>query len=223
MLWFACGLMSKPILVTTPFLFLLLDFWPLRRFSEATRTWKIAGRLLIEKTPFFVLSAASSVVTFIAQRSGGAIDPLQTLPSTRGSRMPSSLTAAISESFFGLMILLLLSASNLGWVAVIPGGLVDLYRRRDIACGGYCSQPLSNGLCWLVLVRRNTRAGYRCCSGGRSVDGRSLYLCSRRRNFYLDNVEHCRTCAALAPSPRHYICRGDGGFRCPVRYLPFGN
>ena len=33
----------------------------------------------------------------------------------------------------------------------------------------------------------------------RSVDGRSLYLCSRRRNLCFDDMDHCRTCAALAP------------------------
>jgi tetratricopeptide (TPR) repeat protein len=69
---FACGLMSKPMLVTLPFVLLLFDYWPLGR------SW---GRgLVIEKVPFFILAAVSSVVTFVAQRRGGAVSPLSGLP-----------------------------------------------------------------------------------------------------------------------------------------------
>jgi len=67
-LFFACGLMSKPMLVTLPFVLLLLDFWPLRRLSGST-IW----RLIVEKTPFFLLSIASCVITYIVQKRGGAI------------------------------------------------------------------------------------------------------------------------------------------------------
>jgi len=59
----ALGLMSKPMLVTWPFVMLLLDFWPLDRMSRAS-----AARLVIEKLPFIALVAASSLVTFLAQR-----------------------------------------------------------------------------------------------------------------------------------------------------------
>ncbi len=65
---FACGLMSKPMVVTFPFVLLLIDFWPLRRWNR-----KDALRLVMEKVPFLVLSAASSVVTFLAQRGQGAV------------------------------------------------------------------------------------------------------------------------------------------------------
>jgi tetratricopeptide (TPR) repeat protein len=56
---FACGLMSKPMLVTTPILLLLLDYWPLRRLRNIHDLW---ARIL-EKLPLFVLSAACAVVT----------------------------------------------------------------------------------------------------------------------------------------------------------------
>ena len=64
---FALGLMSKPMLVTLPFVLLLMDYWPLGRagFSRIdSRTWM---RLIWEKIPFFALSVASSVVTIYAQ------------------------------------------------------------------------------------------------------------------------------------------------------------
>ena len=72
---FACGLMSKPMLVTLPFVMLLLDFWPLRRFTIASVPW-----LFLEKVPFFLLSAAASVATFIVQHKGGAVTPLSRFP-----------------------------------------------------------------------------------------------------------------------------------------------
>jgi tetratricopeptide (TPR) repeat protein len=69
---FALGLMAKPMLVTLPFTMLLIDTWPLRRVATfGERVW--------EKTPLFVMSAASCVVTFIAQRRGGSIETLSGL------------------------------------------------------------------------------------------------------------------------------------------------
>ncbi len=63
---FCLGLLSKPMLVTLPFVLLLLDFWPLERLTINMRT---IGRLVIEKLPLFVLAAASSIITIIAQHS----------------------------------------------------------------------------------------------------------------------------------------------------------
>jgi Flp pilus assembly protein TadD len=72
LVFFAFSLMSKPMLVTLPFLLLLLDYWPLRRV--AGDKWQVTcGKLVIEKIPFFVLSAASCAVTYLAQKQGGAM------------------------------------------------------------------------------------------------------------------------------------------------------
>jgi tetratricopeptide (TPR) repeat protein len=59
---FCLGLMSKPMLVTLPFVLLLLDIWPLRRWPA-----------LWEKAPFFALSAAASIATYLAQSGSGAV------------------------------------------------------------------------------------------------------------------------------------------------------
>jgi hypothetical protein len=75
---FALGLMAKPTLVSLPLLMLLLDVWPLDRLRPRPRKGKdkeapiTARDLVVEKAPFFVLAAASSALTFAAQRSGGA-------------------------------------------------------------------------------------------------------------------------------------------------------
>jgi hypothetical protein len=81
---FALGLLSKPMLVTLPFVLLLLDFWPLHRFQLASTTslhhsTSPTLRLVSEKLPFFTLTIVSSVATFIAQKGGGAVVPIKVL------------------------------------------------------------------------------------------------------------------------------------------------
>ncbi len=67
----ALGLCAKPMLVTLPFVLLLLDHWPLGRFARGGRG--ALGPLVREKAPLLLLSAASSIVTFAAQTSGRAV------------------------------------------------------------------------------------------------------------------------------------------------------
>ena len=80
LLFFALGLMSKPMLVTLPFVMLLLDYWPLNRIRTSDFGTRNFIKLLLEKWPFFVLSAASCVVTFLCQRHGGAVATLENVP-----------------------------------------------------------------------------------------------------------------------------------------------
>jgi tetratricopeptide (TPR) repeat protein len=80
--FFALGLMSKPMLVTLPFVMLLLDYWPLQRLSTLNPQPSTCQRLVLEKWPFFLLAAASCVVTFLvqSQRSGDAVASLELVP-----------------------------------------------------------------------------------------------------------------------------------------------
>ena len=84
---FAVSLMCKPALVTLPFVLLLLDYWPLRLFSLPTlrrppapplhpvpRSITPLFHLVLEKLPFFVLSAASSAITILAHRGLGMLE-----------------------------------------------------------------------------------------------------------------------------------------------------
>jgi protein O-mannosyl-transferase len=75
-IFLAFGLMSKPMLVTTPFLLLLLDYWPWNRASKLTDFWS----LLWEKGPLLGLSAASCALTLWAQGSSGAVVSLAGMP-----------------------------------------------------------------------------------------------------------------------------------------------
>ena len=93
LVFFGLGLMSKPMLVTLPFVLLLLDYWPLKRSTEflsqsqdravtrdgfkQTRPWL---RLLAEKAPFFLFAAGSAAITFLVQRGAGAMKGVSALP-----------------------------------------------------------------------------------------------------------------------------------------------
>lgn len=79
---FVCALASKPMVVTLPFILLLLDYWPLQRIGEHTESKGSRShptslkKLLLEKMPLLVLSAASCVVTMRAQQAAGAVGAL---------------------------------------------------------------------------------------------------------------------------------------------------
>jgi protein O-mannosyl-transferase len=70
---FACGLMSKPQVITLPFLLLLWDYWPLGRYAGVEECGARARALFLEKVPLFLMSLISAVVTMQAQKAGGAI------------------------------------------------------------------------------------------------------------------------------------------------------
>jgi tetratricopeptide (TPR) repeat protein len=74
-LLFVCALMSKPMAVTLPFVLLLLDYWPLQRWPG--KGWRA---LAVEKIPFFLLTTAACAITFAAQRSGGVMNELASMP-----------------------------------------------------------------------------------------------------------------------------------------------
>jgi len=80
--FFALGLMAKPMLVTLPFVMLLLDYWPLKRVTSDQRWVSKVMRLVLEKWPFFLLATVSCVVTFLvqSQRSGDAVASLELVP-----------------------------------------------------------------------------------------------------------------------------------------------
>ena len=69
-LLFTLGLMAKPMVITLPFVLLLLDYWPLDRRKPSDHSYR---RLVVEKLPLFALSAASAAVTLGAQKAGGAL------------------------------------------------------------------------------------------------------------------------------------------------------
>jgi len=114
LLFFALGLMSKPMLVTLPFVLLLLDYWPLGRMQNAesritfhasrfthhvSRTCLL--RLFAEKVPFFALALAAGLLTVRAQHIGGAITSLEQLPlGSRLANVPVACLAYLGKTFW---------------------------------------------------------------------------------------------------------------------------
>ena len=108
---FACALMSKPMPVTMPFVMLLLDYWPLQRFKVQGSGFKVKN-LVLEKIPFFLLSAASCAVTYISQRTTAVV-------SLKG--MPLHLRLENSLVSYGRYLLKLFWPENLAVLYPLPG------------------------------------------------------------------------------------------------------
>lgn len=122
---FALALAAKPMVVSAPFLLLLLDYWPLRRIAgwtdphpELSIPTRTPWQLLIEKLPLFVLSAASCAITLWAQRAGGALRSLQTFSlETRLANALHSYTVYTFKTFLplGLAVYYPLTASSISY------------------------------------------------------------------------------------------------------------
>jgi protein O-mannosyl-transferase len=110
--FFVLGLMSKPMMVTLPFVFLLLDYWPLARINKG---WFVSLRednsdggrlqslkvLLIEKIPFFVLAAISAVITYAVQQHSGAVQSSHVLSlSVRLANIAISYVAYLGKAIW---------------------------------------------------------------------------------------------------------------------------
>ena len=117
-LFYILGLMAKPMLVTLPFVLLLLDYWPLKRFcfgsSDSNGQRSFYWGLVWEKMPLFILSVASSVVTYLVQKSSGAVDSLAVIQFN--VRIANALVSCVS--YIGKML----------W----PHNLAVLYPYRQI-------------------------------------------------------------------------------------------
>ena len=156
LLFFALGLMSKPMVVTLPFVMLLLDYWPLRRFEFNTQpaTRKILLSLLWEKLPFFALSAASCVVTFVVQRQSEAMYPLATLPLTQ--RLGNAIVACatyLEKTFWpaGLAVFYPLPDKLPAGVVIVAGAVV-LGITAWVAGSAWRSPHLAVGWCWFLGI-----------------------------------------------------------------------
>ncbi|HEX7655235.1 MAG TPA: tetratricopeptide repeat protein, partial [Verrucomicrobiae bacterium] len=94
---FTLGLMAKPMLVTLPCVFLLLDYWPMQRWSFAA----LPAAVWREKIPFFLLTLASSAITFVVQQKGEAVVSLTKIPLTyRLENAPLAIGRYVAHFFW---------------------------------------------------------------------------------------------------------------------------
>jgi tetratricopeptide (TPR) repeat protein len=156
LLFFALGLMSKPMVVTLPLVLLLLDYWPLARLSRFTPPTlnPQLSTLLLEKLPLFVLAGASCVVTIIAQHEAIQSFEKLSLPLRLGNAL-ISYAAYLGQMFWpsGLAVLYPLRSGSVGGSAVvlslvllagITAGVVILRRR--------CPYLLAGWLWYLIML-----------------------------------------------------------------------
>ncbi len=91
---YALGLMAKPMLVTVPFVLLLLDVWPLRRFGETGLRWAAAKPLVIEKIPLVLLALPAGIMAVVAQDRGAALATMDLVP--LGMRLSTAAVGAVT-------------------------------------------------------------------------------------------------------------------------------
>lgn len=105
---FIFSLMSKPMMVTLPFVLLLLDYWPLGRWGKIFSCpdkypCKLAGRLILEKVPFLLLTIGSSILTLWLQKKEGSVSSLKILPFiTQVANAVVSYAAYLQKTFWPL-------------------------------------------------------------------------------------------------------------------------
>lgn len=109
----AAGLLAKPMVVTLPFILLLLDSWPLQRMHPGKDSLRRTLGLFLEKAPLFILVLISAVVTFHAQSRGGAISAAEGIPLLE--RMANA-----SVAYVGYL-----------WKMIWPRGLAVFYPFRE--------------------------------------------------------------------------------------------
>ena len=151
---FALGLAAKPMLVTLPFVLLLLDYWPLGRGAESRERGTRAG-LLVEKLPWLALAALSCMATYWAQQQV-AVVALQRLP--LGSRVGNALVSCVAYlgQFFyptGLAVLYPHPQSGLPLGKIVGAGLLlTAISLAVLACRRNCPYLLVGWLWYLGML-----------------------------------------------------------------------
>jgi protein O-mannosyl-transferase len=154
--FFALGLMCKPVLVTLPFVLLLLDYWPLQRLRPASlkTTAPALVRLVWEKAPLFLLAGVSSLITIAAHRNLGALGDVSQAPlSLRAANACVSYVRYIGKTIFPAKLAVLYPYPTAwpGWEVALCGLL--LIAISGLALRMVRSRPyLFVGWCWFLGV-----------------------------------------------------------------------
>ena len=189
---FCLGLMAKPMLVTLPFVLLVLDYWPLRRFQwqhqikgkvppksqsagsggHVTSVWRLLG----EKVPLFVLAAFSCVITYLVQQSAGVMEFGSDIPlHLRTMNALSSYVSYIVKMLYpsGLAVLYPYPDTIWFWQSIVCFLLLGGVSAAVVCCGGR-RRYLVTGWLWylgtLVPVIGLVQVG------GQSMADRYTYL-----------------------------------------------
>jgi Tfp pilus assembly protein PilF len=153
LLLFAVGLLCKPMLVSLPLILLLVDYWPLRRI-QLPFSGKNALPLLLEKIPFFLLAAASCIITFLVQKKEGAVQPLENLAlADRSANAIVSYARYLGKLFWPTDLAVLYPFSrHLPPTEVLSAALLLLGVFGVVARLAKTHPPLIVGWLWFVIT-----------------------------------------------------------------------
>lgn len=139
---FALGLLAKPMVITLPFVLLLLDVWPLRRWRIGRDRPAALGALVREKLALFVLAAIAGVVTYATQAGVGAVADLDAVP--LGLRIANAVVSYVR--YLGQMI----------W----PVGLAVFYPLLPLSTATVAASTLFLAVVSALVVRAAPRRPY---------------------------------------------------------------
>ena len=143
------ALMSKPMAVTLPFTLLLLDVWPLNRMRNAECGMRNFKKLIGEKIPFFLLAFALCAVTFLVQRSAGAVSPVEW--SSRLGNVPVAYLRYLGKTFWPADLAIVYPYVYHWPAAAIAGSVLVLLLVALLALMRFGRQPwLAAGWFWFL-------------------------------------------------------------------------
>jgi hypothetical protein len=143
--------MAKPELVTLPFLLLLLDRWPLGRIDERSGRPTHLGFLVVEKLPLFMLSAASSVVTYLVQQRGGATAMMGLPLAVRAANAVVAYGLYLGKTFWPQRLAVFYPHHGLPPIAAVAGSLLLILAGTAVAVALRGTRPwLLTGWFWFL-------------------------------------------------------------------------
>jgi Tfp pilus assembly protein PilF len=146
------GLLAKPMVVTLPFVLLLLDYWPLERLDRSSISWARVRSLVSEKIPLFILAVLASAVTLYAQRAGGNVADVEHLSvSTRVSNTLVAYAGYLEKTLWPRDL-----SAFYPHPATMPGGL----SWWEVGASGVVVLAISGLVLWGGVRRRYLLVGW---------------------------------------------------------------
>jgi tetratricopeptide (TPR) repeat protein len=146
---FTAGLLSKSMLVTLPFVLILLDYWPIARFGEL-KGWRWLWRAIVDKSPLIAISAVFCAVTYLVQAKAGAVPDMVSLPiSLRAGNSLVSYIRYIGKIFYPTSLAALYPLDANGYpswkvilclvllLALTTAVIIERYRHRFLLTGWF--------------------------------------------------------------------------------------
>jgi len=208
LLFFALGLMAKPMLVTLPFVMLLLDWWPLQRSEPSA--FRLS--LVVEKWPFLLLTVLSCVATYLAQAStvhgGAAVTPLGVVAmGTRLGNLPLACAGYLSHCFWPAGLAIFYPMPKLLLIPFIIGDTLLLLGISTLAWYWRKTRPyLAVG--WLWFLGMLVPVSGLVMVGGASMADRYTYL--PMVGIFIIIAFAVSETIARFPSTRTFFCAGAG-------------